>query len=140
MKIFKKCILFYLGGCAYCALELLWRGRTHGSMFTAGGLCFVLIGGLGEVERPLPVPLRMLAGAAIVTAVELGAGLAVNREYTVWDYRGQPGNFLGQICPVYTLLWIPVSLIAIAGYDYLSPRLDRRMQHLHRGISSRGAS
>lgn len=124
MKILKKCILFYLGGCCYCALELLWRGRSHGSMFVAGGLCFVLIGMLGEVEHPLPVPLRMLLGAGIVTMVELGTGLVCNRGYDVWDYRGVAGNFLGQICPVYSLLWVPVSLAAIAAYDFLSPRLE----------------
>ena len=44
MKIWKKVLLMYLGGMIYAALELLWRGRTHSSMFLLGGLCFVLIG------------------------------------------------------------------------------------------------
>lgn len=126
MKLWKKCVLFYLGGCAYLTLELLWRGWSHGSMFAAGGLCFLLIGHLGEISHPLPVPARMLLGAGIVTTVELGTGLLVNRNFQVWDYRGQPGNFLGQICPVYSLLWIPVSLMAIGLYDFLSGRLDRK--------------
>ena len=34
MKIWKQMILFYLGGCAYVVLELLWRGRSHGSSST----------------------------------------------------------------------------------------------------------
>mgnify|MGYP007039094459 CR=1 FL=1 len=35
----------------------------------------------------------------IITTVELAAGLIFNRDYAVWDYRGIPGNFCGQICP-----------------------------------------
>ena len=34
-----------------------------------------------------------------------------------------PGNFLGQICLPFTLLWIPVSLGAIWSYDFLNRRL-----------------
>ncbi len=126
MRIWRKCVLFYLGGCAYLTLELLWRGWSHGSMFLAGGTCFLLIGHLEEVDRPLPLPIRMVVGAGIVTAVELGAGLLVNRDYRVWDYRNQPGNFLGQICPVYSLLWLPVSLLAIGLYHFFSGKLDRK--------------
>ena len=123
MKIWKRCVLFYLGGSIYVALELLWRGRSHGSMFLAGGLCFLLIGHLGQVEPKLPVLLRAVVGAGIVTMVELGAGLVFNRNYTVWDYRAQPGNLWGQICPMFTILWIPVSLMAIVLYDYLEKRI-----------------
>jgi hypothetical protein len=95
----KRCALFCLGGGAYVVLEFLWRGWSHISMFFAGGLCFVLIGHLGEVEFRLPLPLRVLVGVGIITMVELGTGLLFNRSYQVWDYRDQPGNFLGQICP-----------------------------------------
>ena len=41
--------------------------------------------------------------------MELAAGLIFNRDYAVWDYRGIPGNFCGQICPKFTLLWIPLA-------------------------------
>ena len=125
MKFWKQAILFYLGGCAYMGLELLWRGRSHGSMFVAGGTCFLLIGHLNHVHPKLPLPLRAVAGAGIVTMVELGIGLLVNRDYGVWDYRHQTGNFLGQICPMFTVLWIPVSLMALYLHDLLSGSLDR---------------
>lgn len=130
MKIWKKAVLFYLGGTAYMTLELLWRGRSHGSMFLAGGICFLLIGHLGEVEPRLSRPVRAFAGAGIVTMVELGVGLLVNRQYQVWDYRTQPWNFLGQICPAFTLLWIPVSLMAIVLYDWLDSGLERKAASL----------
>lgn len=124
MKHMKLAVLFFLGGGAYVGLELLYRGRSHISMFFAGGLCFLLLGRLGESGFALPV--RALLGAAIITVVELLTGLMVNRDYAVWDYRHQPFNFWGQICPVFTLLWLPLSLAAMALYK----RLDRLWETL----------
>ena len=125
MKIWKNGVLFYLGGCAYMVLELLFRGRTHGSMFLAGGACFLLIGLLGRARPRLPGVLLPAAGAVIITMVELAVGMTVNREWAVWDYRDRWGNFCGQICPLFTILWIPVSRAALELYDFLEPRLDR---------------
>ena len=120
-------MLFYTGGTVYLSLELLYRGRSHGSMFLAGGLCFLLIGQMNRVEPKLPLPLRALAGAAIVTAVELGVGMLVNRQYQVWDYRDQPGNFMGQICPLFSALWIPLSLVAVMLFQKMDAGLERKM-------------
>lgn len=119
-------MLFYLGGMVYMGLELLWRGWSHGSMFLAGGICFLLIGRMGQVKPVLPLPGRMVMGALIITMVELAAGLLINRDYGVWDYRDQPWNFLGQICPVFSLLWIPVALAAIVLYERIDRILRRR--------------
>ena len=124
MKIWKNCLLFYTGGTVYLSLELLYRGRSHGSMFMAGGLCFLLIGHLNRVEPKLPLPLRALTGAAIVTAVERGAGMLVNRQYQGWDYRDQPGNFMGQICPLFTALWLPISLVGLVLFQYLDKKIS----------------
>ena len=114
MGILRKISMFALGGTAYVGLELLWRGRSHGSMFLAGGTCFLL---LGALSKRLPLPLRGIAGAGIITAVELTVGLLVNRGYHVWDYRGMPLNFMGQICLPYSLLWVPVSFGAMGLYE-----------------------
>ena len=85
-------------------------------MFLAGGLCLVLIGKMEDRHPRLSQPLRILAGAGIITAVELATGLVWNRSYTVWDYRQMPANLWGQICSAYCLLWLPVS--AAAGFTY----------------------
>ena len=123
MKIWKNCLLFYTGGTVYLSLELLYRGRSHGSMFLAGGLCFLLIGHMNRVEPKLPLPLRALVGALIVTTVELGTGMVFNRQYQVWDYRDQPGNFMGQICPLFSALWIPLSLAAALLFEQMEKRI-----------------
>lgn len=125
MRIGKRALLFCLGGGAYVGMELLWRRRSHISMFLAGGLCLLLIGHLEEVEPKLPFPGRVILGAAIITGVELATGLLVNRTYRVWDYRDQWGNFLGQICPAFCALWIPVSALAIVMYGKLKKLLPR---------------
>ena len=127
MKIWKNCLLFYTGGTVYLSLELLYRGRSHGSMFLAGGLCFLLIGHLNRVEPKLPLPLRAVVGAAIVTAVELGTGMLVNRQYQVWDYRDQPGNFMGQICPLFSALWNPLSLAAALLFQKMDTGLETKL-------------
>ena len=123
MKIWKNCLLFYTGGMVYLSLELLYRGRSHGSMFLAGGLCFLLIGHMNRVEPKLPLPLRAIVGALIVTTVELGTGMVFNRQYQVWDYRDQPGNFMGQICPLFSALWIPLSLAAALLFEQMEKRI-----------------
>ena len=122
MEILRKTALGVLGGGAYVGLEYLWRGYSHGSMFAAGGVCFLL---LGQVRR-MPALIRPILGAAVITGVELVTGLLVNQSYQVWDYRRNPGNLLGQICPAYTLLWLPLSLIAMALYPH-ADRLVRKI-------------
>lgn len=116
MTILKTISLFLMGGSGYVGMELLWRGRSHYSMFLAGGVCFLL---LGQLQRRFPRwhPLfKGVAGASVITAVELTAGLIFNRSYQVWDYRSMPLQFLGQICLPFTLLWIPISLFAMGLY------------------------
>ena len=92
-------------------------------MFVAGGLCLVLVGLLRDL--PLPFFLRTILGTAVITGVELATGLLVNRNFAVWDYRGQPGNFLGQICPLYCALWIPLAALVLVLYDPLERLLGK---------------
>ena len=119
MNFIKKAALFLVGGGSYVGVELLWRGRSHSSMFLAGGLCFLLLGGLQKAKPRMPLVLRGFAGAGIITMVELAAGLLFNREYAVWDYRDQPCNFHGQICLPFYFLWVPLSMGAMGFYEVL---------------------
>ena len=123
MKIWKAAVLFCLGGGAYTAIELLWRGRSHGSMFLLGGLCFCLMGPLYRKLPRVPLAIKQVLGAGMVTALELATGLLVNREYAVWDYRSMPFNFHGQICLNYSLLWMPLALFGMWLNDAASRRL-----------------
>lgn len=84
----KNGIIFILGGCLYPALEVVWRGYTHLSMALVGGLCLCLIDCVcvGALDgRGLWV--CCLAGASLITGVELVAGLVLNNlmGLNVWD-------------------------------------------------------
>jgi uncharacterized membrane protein len=123
MRFWKQTVLFYMGGSAYMTLEFLWRGKSHYSMFLLGGVCFLIIGRLGQ---KLPLAVRLILNSGVITALELVTGLIVNRNYSVWDYRTAPFNFLGQICLPFSLLWIPVSLLGLLIYNGADRLVSRK--------------
>lgn len=123
MSFPKKAILFTIGGGSYTALELAFRRRSHWSMFCLGGACFLSIGALFRRCPQMGVPARMATGSAMCTAGELAVGLALNRDHRIWDYRNLPMNFRGQICLPFSLLWMPLSLVAGSLYDFCEPKL-----------------
>ena len=123
MRFWKQTVLFYMGGSAYMTLEFLWRGKSHYSMFLLGGVCFLIIGRLGQ---KLPLAVRLILNSGVITALELVTGLIVNRNYSVWDYRTAPFNFLGQIWLPFSLLWIPVSLLGLLIYNGADRLVSRK--------------
>lgn len=129
----KYITLFDTGGILYLAIEIIWRGHSHWTMFVLGGLCFVCLGLLNEVI-PWEMPLwqQALIGACIITGLEFLTGCIVNLwlGLGVWDYSGMPGNLFGQICPQYFLLWVPVSTAAIVLDDWIRYlRFDEERPH-----------
>ncbi len=106
-----------IGGLGYNLIELLWRGRTHWSMFLVGGACFHLI---GQIGRRVRAPLAAKCGlcALGVTAVELVSGCILNLWWKlgVWDYSRQRWNIKGQVCLLYSVLWLLLSAAAIPLY------------------------
>ena len=139
MKMGKELALFSLGGGTYVGLELLFRGRSHGSMFLAGGSCFVLLGKLEGKLRKLHLSARGLACAGIITAVELATGLVFNRDYRVWDYRDLPLNFRGQVCLPFSVLWMPLGLAGMELYRAADHSFARIVSSLSRSSSRRPA-
>ena len=123
-------IFFLIGGLLYQMVEILWRGYTHPSMFIVGGLCFVLLGLLNEIGpcRNAPLLVHMVLAAGIVTAVELLTGLVLNvwLGLGVWDYSGLPGNFMGQVCIWFALLWLLLSLPAMKLEDWLHTVFEKK--------------
>ena len=105
---------FLLGGCGYALLEVLWRGRTHWTMFLAGGLCFAWLYALAT-RTALPLFAQCAIGAAIITAVEFLTGCVVNLalKRRVWDYSNRRFNLLGQVCLSYSALWFLLSWPAL---------------------------
>ena len=99
-------------------------------MFFLGGGCFLALGRFWQKSAGMGLLPRMMAGSARCTAGELATGLAVNRDYSVWDYRAMPMNFYGQVCLPFSLLWIPLSLGAMMLYNFLDTRLIKTPESL----------
>lgn len=114
-NILFHCIVAVFGGFVYMGVELLWRGHTHWTMGVLGGICFVLIGLLDEVQEHPPILKQMFQGAVIVTALEFVFGLILNvwLKLGIWDYSNLPFNIMGQICLQFFVAWFFLSYLAI---------------------------
>ena len=118
----KYVFLFATGGLLYNILEMLFRGWSHWTMFILGGVCFICLGLINEII-PWEMLLwqQVLIGAGIITGLEFATGCMVSLWFGwgVWDYSQMPGNILGQVCPQFFALWLPVSLAGIVLDDCL---------------------
>ena len=118
--------LWLWGGFLYYAIEQIFRGHSHPSMFVLGGVCFLLIGGINNFfSWSMGLVKQAVIGAVMVTVVELVSGLILNRwlDLSVWDYSEMSFNLLGQICLLYSLAWIALSCAGILVDDYLRWKL-----------------
>lgn len=113
--------VYILGAGLYGMLEVLWRGHTHWTMLLCGGLCFLVMYLISACALPLWA--KCLLCAATITAVEFCTGCLVNLRlgWAIWDYSGRPLNILGQICPLFSLIWLFLSLPGL----YLCSKLHR---------------
>ena len=116
MNFLKRSALFFItGAIGYGAIEILWRGHTHPTMMLAGGICFLAFSFIAKSLVRLPLIVKSLIAAFTVTFVELVFGLIFNvwLKMAIWDYSAIPFNFLGQICPLFSLCWCGLALIFI---------------------------
>ena len=110
-KILDRALVFGTGASFYSLLETIWRGHTHWSMSLTGGLVLLTVY-TAERRTHLTLWRRCLRSAGIITAYEFVVGCLVNLRlgWQVWDYSSQPGNVLGQVCPLFCFLWLMLSL------------------------------
>ena len=119
--------LFSIGAVGYGLIEILWRGYTHPSMLTAGGLCFVFFGTVCQKFKKAGLLLKGIIGSAFITSIELIFGIIFNiiLKKNVWDYSRMPLNLGGQICAGYSFLWLLLSLIFIPFAGLITKKLSK---------------
>lgn len=121
----SKIILFSIGAFGYGLLEILWRGYTHWSMLSAGGICFVFFANLNEKFKRTSLLFKAFIGSMFITGIELIFGVIFNilLKKNVWDYSKMPLNFGGQICAFFSFLWLILSIIFIPLAGYVNKKL-----------------
>lgn len=113
MTDFKRYFLIFVtGAVGYCIIEILWRGYTHPSMAVVGGICLLMIRSINRRFSYKPYAFRAMLCSVGISLIELASGILLNMilHLNVWDYSAQPLNFMGQICPLYSVLWFFLSL------------------------------
>ena len=120
MQAAKYAFLAWFGGSFYVTLEVFWRARSHWTMFVMAAMVFIILGLLNEVWN-WNIVTQTIAGTVIATIAEFITGCIVNLRlgWGVWDYSHMPGNFMGQICPQFTLLWVVIVVVAIVLDDII---------------------
>lgn len=124
-QLAKYAYLFWFGGSFYITLETIYRERSHWTMGVLAGIVFIVVGLLNEKWGwDTSLVLQTLVGTAIATVSEFITGCIVNLwlGWNVWDYSTLKWNVLGQICPQFILLWVPIILLAIVLDDLLRYR------------------
>ena len=121
-------LLWSWGGTVYYFLEVIWKllreepERISWTMLVVAILLCIPVERCGA-ELPWSCPLWLQAAgcAALVTVVELAAGIVLNvwMGLGVWDYSHLPGNLWGQICPQFSALWWVMCLAFIPVFDWL---------------------
>ena len=91
-------------------------------MFILGGICLICVGLINEIlPWGIYFELQVIIGDCIVLLLEFTTGCIVNigLGLNVWDYSNMWGNILGQVCPLFAILWLPVIAAAIFLDDWI---------------------
>lgn len=117
---FNYLFVAIIGGFGYCLIEIIWRGRTHYSMFFAGAIILSVFYFI-SINYSLSLWKKCIIGMLIITVIELAIGVVFNIMLgeNVWDYSNMPLNFLGQICVPFSLLWLLLSGVAFKIIDVI---------------------
>ena len=100
-------LAFLFGGNAYCLIELIYRSRTHYSMFFCSGIAIVILLFIYQNNKSISPLAFSLIASAVITCLELIFGIIFNIMLSeqVWDYSKTPFNILGQICLPFSIIW-----------------------------------
>ena len=105
--------MFLAGGNIYCAIELLFRKRTHISMFLCAGTAITILLNVYLNNKSISPLIFSLIAVVVITSLELIYGAIFNLwlKEDVWDYSKLPLNLYGQICLYFSGIWFGFGII-----------------------------
>lgn len=108
--LYSSC--FAISGGTYCCIELLYRQRTHYSMFFCAGFATMVLLFIFLNKTYSPIAFGLIS-SAVITGFEFLFGLIFNiaLKMNVWDYSNTPFNIIGQICLPFSLIWFGFGII-----------------------------
>ena len=115
-------LLWVVGGSVYYAIEFIFRGYSHWSMFVLGGICMMFFAFQGKAcNWKEPIWKQMLCGGCFVVSGEFTTGIIVNKwlKLAVWDYSDMPMQLFGQICLHFALLFLILCCFGIISSGYI---------------------
>lgn len=121
-------VIFFTSGLIYIMLELLWRGRTHWTMFLCAGLCGLVMANINNnwLEFDTDFRIQVFVSALMCSTFEFFFGIIFNGDFSIWDYRGMWGTIhvLGdQVNIIFFGIWIIISVFGLPLLDYLQWKL-----------------
>lgn len=104
---------------------MLWRGKTHWSMLCAGGISFLGLSKISEKFKKSCLFVKAVVGCVLITCVEFIFGIFFNviLKRKVWDYSHMPFNICGQVCALYSLFWLILSILFIPISDFIKKKM-----------------
>lgn len=131
----KYLTLFISGSIIYMTLEIIWRGYTFVSMGILGGISLILVGLIDEIFKKIPLLYQGFIGSIIITLLEYCTGVLLNIKLGlhIWDYSNLPFNVDGQVCLLFSLIWVLLSIVAsiidnnIRHYIFKEPKKNLKL-------------
>ncbi|MEG1870251.1 MAG: hypothetical protein RR205_05315 [Oscillospiraceae bacterium] len=124
-------IVFSIGAVCYGMTEILYRGYTHWTMVLTGGLCLLLSYIFNSNNKNTSYIYRCVVVWLIILISEFLVGCIVNLwlGWNVWDYSREPFNFMGQICLMFSFLWLLMSIFIVQICNLLEKELSNNAGH-----------
>lgn len=121
--ILKLFAVAAFGAICYGIIENVERGYSHITMGALGGVSMIIIHELnGERHQGrIGIFAVLIISMLFITSGELLAGEILNRRLgmKIWNYHEMPLNFDGQICLLYSLIWLFLSLFGMVADDLI---------------------
>ena len=121
LKNILRMLFFYcFAGGVYMTLELFYRQYTTYHMFYLAGIVGLIILGINEwLSYDTDFIVQVLICGTCALIGEFVFGVYFNSDYTIWDYRNLPFNFMGHIQLYFAIVWYALSAIFIPVLDYI---------------------